>query len=306
MNLREWALPIYTIMMQLATGTLFVLWIIRSKHLKQLGSEVMDKILWKPTMIVFFSIMVAIIGSHFHLSNPILSSLALINFRSSWLSREIIFTVLMALVCAALVDQVWKPGGKRPWLKTILGWVGVLFGAVTIYCMSNIYLLQTQAPWNHWTTIILFFCSSILLGGTSATALLVMDAIFTEEHEPNLATDRLTILMKSVGWMAVLTGMAVLLTVLLSIVRYEVGSRSEFVQTSLALLTVLYGPLLILRFFVLFASMGIYIFVAYQFLKKRKQLSELVTPVYLACLLALISEILGRFLFYASHIRIGI
>ena len=29
MNVREWALPVYTILMQMAVGGLFVLWVIR-------------------------------------------------------------------------------------------------------------------------------------------------------------------------------------------------------------------------------------------------------------------------------------
>jgi hypothetical protein len=41
-------------------------------------------------------------------------------------------------------------------------------------------------------------------------------------------------------------------------------------------------------------------------LKKSKALTELVTPVYLACLLAMVAEILGRFLFYATHVRLGV
>jgi hypothetical protein len=32
----------------------------------------------------------------------------------------------------------------------------------------------------------------------------------------------------------------------------------------------------------------------------------LILPVYLACMFVLIGEILGRFPFYATHVRIGI
>ncbi len=31
MNVREWALPVYTILMQMAVGGLFVLWVIRCR-----------------------------------------------------------------------------------------------------------------------------------------------------------------------------------------------------------------------------------------------------------------------------------
>jgi len=306
MNMREWALPIYTIMMQLATGTLFVLWIIRSLNIGKLGGAAMDKILCKPIMVVFFSIIIATIGSHFHLSNPLLSFLAVLNLRSSWLSREVVFTIFIVLVCAALVDQVWLHGGKRQRLKTVLGWGTVLLGAASIYCMSSIYLIPTQAPWNHWSTILIFYCSGFLLGTTSATALLVMDAIFSQEHEPGLIKNRLVILKQSAGWMAWMAILTVIIVVFLNVVQFMAGSNHELAMTSLTLLTELYKPLLGVRFFVLFTSAGIFTLAADWLSKKDKSLSELVAPVYMACLLALVSEILGRFLFYASHVRIGI
>jgi len=87
MNLREWALPLYTILMQLAVGTLLVLWILRFLYLKQFGESIMDRILRRPVMVMFFTILAAIIGSHLHLSNPLLSFLAVLNVKNSWLSR---------------------------------------------------------------------------------------------------------------------------------------------------------------------------------------------------------------------------
>ncbi|HWQ84371.1 MAG TPA: DmsC/YnfH family molybdoenzyme membrane anchor subunit, partial [Anaerolineales bacterium] len=97
MNLREWALPIYTILMQLAVGTLLVLWLIRRFNLERVGGEAMVRILRRPVLVMFFTILIAIIGSHLHLSNPLLSFLAVLNIKYSWLSREIVFTVLTFL-----------------------------------------------------------------------------------------------------------------------------------------------------------------------------------------------------------------
>jgi len=45
---------------------------------------------------------------------------------------------------------------------------------------------------------------------------------------------------------------------------------------------------------------------AYQATRVKKTLQELLVPVYLSCLIVMIAEILGRFLFYASHVRVGI
>jgi len=173
MNLREWALPIYTILMQLAVGTLLVLWLIRRFNLERVGGAAMDRILRRPVMVMFFTMLIAIIGSHLHLSNPLLSFLTVFNVKHSWLSREIVFTVLSFLACAALVDLLWKQKPESEVLTTATGWVVVILGYAAIFCMGSIYKLPTQAPWNHWSTILQFFAASWLLGPTAATAQMV-------------------------------------------------------------------------------------------------------------------------------------
>ena len=48
MNVREWALPVYTILMQLAVGALFVLWLIRAFVKSKFSSEQLDQYPAKP------------------------------------------------------------------------------------------------------------------------------------------------------------------------------------------------------------------------------------------------------------------
>jgi anaerobic dimethyl sulfoxide reductase subunit C (anchor subunit) len=307
MNLREWALPVYTILMQLATGALFILWTIRTFNLKRVGEGSVHQILLRPLMVIFFTILAAVIGSHFHLSSPFLSFLAMLNLRHSWLSREIVFTILMFFACAALVDQVRKPAGGQTRLTSAIGWAAVVFGIAAIYSMSSIYLLPTQAPWNHWSTVALFYGSSLVIGITSAVALLVMDAIFTQAYAPDLAADRQRILESSLGNLAWLAAGALVFILLLNGAQILMASAGDaLAQTSLSLMLALYQPLLGLRFVALAAGVGIFALAAFWRLKRGRNLSELVIPFYLACLLSIIAEALGRFLFYASHVRLGI
>ena len=305
MNLREWALPVYTILMQLAVGTLLVLWLIRRFNLERVGGDAMDRILRRPVLVMFFTMLIAIIGSHLHLSNPLLSFLAVLNVKHSWLSREIVFTVLTFLTCAALVDRLWKPKREGEVLTTALGWMVVVLGYAAIFCMASIYKLPTQAPWNHWSTILQFFGASWLLGPTAATALLVMDAIFSQEYEPELAEIRLAMLKRSLRMMAGIVSAALILILVLNLVQI-LEPENELAQISRSLLLGLYKPLLGLRLGILFLAVSVFILVAYRLLKTDWELSGQITPVYLACLLALVAEILGRFLFYANHVRLGL
>jgi DMSO reductase anchor subunit len=56
----------------------------------------------------------------------------------------------------------------------------------------------------------------------------------------------------------------------------------------------------------MFAGVALFVLTAWMLHRNKKLVYELVTPTYLACLLVIISEILGRFLFYATHVRTGI
>ena len=307
MNLREWALPVYTILLQLSIGLLLFLWIIRSLYIKQLSPSAMDKILKRPMLVVFISIIVAIFGAHFHLSQPFLSFLAILNLGSSWLSREIFFTMLTFFTCAVLLDQIWHHGGKRQLCKTILGWAAIVFGFVSIFCMSKIYLLPYQVPWNHWTTILLFISSSLILGIASTCALLVMDVIFAYDQDQVLDKERTLILRQSIKWLVALAGVMMVVIVFLNAKQIRVTQQAgELEQVSLSLLLGLYKWLFVLRFSFLIIGIVLLAIAAIWFIDKEIAFTRTMTLVYLAFLFLLVSEILGRFLFYATHVRMGL
>ncbi|MFM8320299.1 MAG: dimethyl sulfoxide reductase anchor subunit family protein [Chloroflexota bacterium] len=307
MNVREWALPVYTILIQLGAGMLLVLWLVRGAAVRRLGGAEIDRVFIRPVMVVFFTLLAGALGAHFHLSNPALSFLAVLNFGHSWLSREVVFTVLALLSCAALVDQFTRGERANPALKTGLGWVTIGAGFLAIYCMSQIYLLPTQAPWNHWTTVFLFLASALLMGIPSAAALLTMEMIFTNQSGPPLSGAHLAVLRRSFVWLARLAGVVFGLVGLLSLAQIlSTTQGSGLAQVSASLLLDLYQPLLWLRFIVLLVGITIFSLVAYWLDANRRDLQSLVAPVYLACLLVLMGEILGRFLFYATHVRLGI
>lgn len=307
MNVREWALPVYTILMQLGTGTLLILWLIRAANLKSISVQSMDQILRRPVIVIFFTFLVAVIASHFHLSNPLASFLAVLNVKNSWLSREIVFNILTFFACAALIDQLNKPEHVNQRLKNSLGWAVILFGSASIYCMSRIYLLPTQPPWNHSITALMFLGSALLLGITSAAALLIMDAIFIQEHELGLAEARAALLKRNFGWMTWLITGSTILVIALNLAQNLIFAQlGGLARLSLDLLLGLYQSLLGVRFLFLLAGMATFILVTFWMVKKNKALPELTVPVYLACFMVLVAEILGRFLFYATHVRLGI
>jgi len=81
MNVREWALPVYTILMQLAVGAFVILWLIRQLVGSKFSAQEIDRIISNPILVIAFTSIVAMGGAHFHLSKPFHSFLAILNFK---------------------------------------------------------------------------------------------------------------------------------------------------------------------------------------------------------------------------------
>ncbi len=306
MNVREWALPVYTIMIQMAVGMLLVLWILRLFGSRKFGKDAIDRVVRDPLLIINITIIFGMIGSHFHLSRPYLSFLAVSNFRSSWLSREIVFTLAFFLGTVALWFIQWYREGH--WrLKTALGWLTILIGFMAVYCMGQIYLLPTQPAWNTPMTIISFYGTMLLLGVMSLVTILIMDLRFMEVRQKEGLAGWAMLVKDAVKRLAVAAG-AILIPIFMINLFYlhTLRTGTTLMQTSYDLLLQLYEPLLVVRFFLLLAGVGWLVVPVARMMRTGKSVQEIFTPAYLACLLVIVGEILGRFLFYADHIRMGL
>jgi anaerobic dimethyl sulfoxide reductase subunit C len=306
MNIREWTLPVYTILMQLATGSFLALWVLRSLGMQKYGLKAMDRIARYPVSVIAFTILAAMIGSHLHLSRPYFSILAVLNFQSSWLSREIVFNMLYFLTTITLLNLLWRKDeqGKH---KSILGWSAIMLGMITVYCMARIYLIPTQAGWNTPFTILSFFGSTFLLGTMSLALLLLLDIKFAELRGAGDLETRKEVFKRSLPWFsgaACITAVGIIAMNYIHISNLRAGDETAL--TSLQLLLGLYRPLFGLRIAAMIAGAAGLLFTIYLMSSKRIPVNELITPLYTATLIVIIGEILGRFLFYATHIRIGI
>lgn len=306
MNVREWALPVYTILMQLTVGSLFVLWMIRSLANSKFSHQEIDRIIRNPIIVIAFTAVVAMSGSHFHLSKPFHSFLAVLNFKSSWLSREIVFTVLFFLTTMSLLYLTYFRVHHRR-LITTLGWLAILFGIILIYCMARIYLLPTQAAWNSSTVIVSFYTTSLVLGVMAIACLMVLDLKFAEIQKTDDVSLRVEVIRYLFGGLTLMTSLLVIVRILTLYLQMHQLSQGDLIaRTSLRLLLELYQPLLILRVIVLLFAAIYFATSVYRILRSQLPPQNLMLPVYLSCLLILVGEILGRFLFYATHIRVGI
>lgn len=307
MNLREWALPVYTIMIQLATGAILSLWVIRLFGIRKFGRDALDRMTKIPMLIIFSTIILAMVGAHFHLSKPFLSILAVLNYRTSWLSREIIFTIVFFLITGCLSFLLWYVRGYHR-VKEILGWIAILAGVIDIYCMAHIYLLPTQISWNSPATIPTYYGTTLLLGATSLASILLIDLNFSEVQELEGIGIRTEIVRKAILWLTATAVLAAALVVSLNLYQIAALRDSEYksAQISLHLLLDLYQPLLMMRFGLLLLGVGWLVTSIMSMALGTKAAQELIGSVYLSCMLVMTAEILQRFLFFATHVRIGV
>jgi anaerobic dimethyl sulfoxide reductase subunit C len=306
MNVREWALPVYTILMQMAVGALFVMWTIRSLVNSKFKPGEIDRIIRNPILVIVFTAAVAMIAAHFHLSRPFQSYLAILNFKTSWLSREIVFSVLMFWMLISLLYLMYFDSSRKK-LISACGWAAILFGSILVYCMASIYLLPTQVAWNSTSVIISFYITTMMLGSVALACLLVLDLKFAEIQK----TDDLELRVQLIEYvLAGLTRMVIALAAMsiaiIYIQMYLLGQGGLIARTSLKLLIDLYLPLLIMRQVLLVSACLLLGFAVRRMYRQKIKPQNMLMMIYLSCLLILVGEIFGRFLFYATHIRVGL
>ena len=307
MNLREWALPVYTILMELATGAFFIIWLLRSFASRSHNHSLLDSALKNPLSVIFITASAAMIGAHLHLSKPFYSFLALLNLRSSWLSREILFNLLFIVFLTGLLYLQFSES-KHYKLKTYIGWFVTLWGWATIYSMSHIYLLPTQPMWNSFFTVISFLCTTLLLGFMAMASLLVMDYIYSKERNLPVVHIQKYLLDNVFSWFA--AGVILMAVILIVENIYQVfsleRSDSQTAKMSMQLLTQLYPWLFVLRLSFTSIGAGLFAFSVLWIRLHKLESRKLLVPTYVTCMMIIIGEVLGRFLFYATHVRIGI
>ena len=306
MNIREWTLPVYTILTQLSSGALLFIMIIRLLRKKTISLEEVDYTTKIPILIIFITALFAVGFAHLHLSRPFLSFTAIRNIKTSWLSRELLLNLIYIILLTSLCSTLWFIKGHFR-IKTILGWLTILAGFGTEYCMAHIYMIPSQPAWNTQLTPISFFFTSLLLGVMTVPVLMMMDLIFKKSMVKEETSIHVQLVELSLPW---LTTLAIVISISVSILIFfqtaNLFGGSPAAQASLVLLMEIYQPLFILRLIAMFVGVGWSGITTAQFFRGKIQIDRLLTHTFTACLLVLVAEILGRFLFFAIHVKIGL
>lgn len=308
MNAQEWALVIFTIAAQMSVGAFLVLGVVHFFALRHASMEEVDQLSDRALLAIGPVLIFGMIGSLAHLGTPLNAYRAVLNLGSSWLSWEILFGVLFAVFGGIFAIMQWQKISTFA-VRNIIAWIAAIIGLALVFSMAMVYMRPAQPAWNNVFTPIRFFTTTFLLGALAVGASFVANYAYLERQEGSPQNTQLDLLRESLRWIAVVS--IILLGVEILIIPLYVGNlATSGVAAAVASLQQLfsgdYGFVLALQVLLAFVGAGIFGFFLYEAARRPEAEQTMRVLVYGAFTFVLVSEVLGRFLFYATHVSIGI
>ncbi len=280
----EWPLLTFTLLAQLAVGAYIFFVVIRAFN-KKLGNNLGINVTKRGIFLVGPVTALALAFSVFHLGDPFGAYRSLLNFQSSWLSREIVFTGLFfgLWIISYVLDR------KGSWNQA-LGWVTSVVGLGAVFCMASIYASSIKPAWTDVNTYLAFYGTTILFGAVTS---MIFILLCKEEK-----TEGLTSIIKGIGLVGL--GAIMIQLVYLPVFVSGLAVSGEAGLESVSLITGTYALSTVTRWVLSILGLMIIGFVFYRNNKIKSQMT-----FYLAALtLVLVGEFLGRYIFYATGVSI--
>lgn len=307
MELREWALVIFTVVMQMAVGAFVILggvhFFATRKYSEPEAELMSDRALLAIGPLAVF----ALIVTFFHLGNPINAPRAIMNLGSSWLSREIGLAVAFSVLGAVFAFIQWRKI-LTPAIRNGVALVTAVVGLVLVYAMATVYQLPTIPAWDTLATPVIFFITSFLLGALAISAAFSASFWYLKRKAAGDNKIQYDILATTLRWIAVISvALMGIQFVVIPIYFAQLATAGSAAAT--ASLNIIFGQhpiVLVLELVLLFLGAGLLAMFIYQTAAIEKHVQRLSTLAYLAFALVLVAEVMGRFLFYVSMVKIGL
>lgn len=304
MTTREWALVAFTILAQMSVGSFLVLGAVHFLAKRKAGEAEADRLSDRALLAIGPVLILGMIASLFHLENPANAYRAVMNVGSSWLSREILFGILFAAVGFLFAIMQWRKLAS-PAVRIAVAGVAALIGVALVYSMARVYMLPNQPSWNSAATPLSFFATTLLLGALAMGAAFSVNYTYLKaRRQPALQTQS-DLLRDALRWIALAS--IVLLGFQMVVISADLVNQSAGdAAATVAKIGEEYGAIFVLRVALVFLGAGVFAFFLYKNAASAAKEQVLANLVYGAFALVLVAEVLGRFLFYATHIGIGI
>ena len=148
MDARDWALITFTILVQMSVGSIWVLGVAHYFAARKYGAEEADRLSDRALFALVPVIALAFIASLLHLGNPFNAYRAVAHLGSSWLSAEIFFGVIFAVLAFIFAFLQWRKIGSLV-LRNVFAWLAALDGLVLVFVMSKFTCCHPSLPGIH-------------------------------------------------------------------------------------------------------------------------------------------------------------
>ncbi len=306
MRTQELALVIYTILVQMSVGAFVILGMIHFYALRKQGEKVANQMSDYALLAIGPVVVLGVIVSLLHLGNPANAFRAVSNLGSSWLSREIFFTLSFVGVGAVFAFMQWRKISSFQ-VRQIIALVAAALGLALVFSMTQIYQLASEPAWDSLATPITFFITTFLLGGLAMGSAFTINYLYYKGKKDCDDIEAQCDMLRSVlQWIAI--GSIALLGLQLVVVPLfvsQLAAGNAAAVESAGMLSTEYGIVFALRLLLVILGAGLFGLFLYRSALLRRE-RWMATFVIAAFAFVLVGELLGRFLFYAIRVRIGI
>jgi len=308
MNTSDWSLVIFTLLAQMSVGAFLLLGAVHFFAARAAGIEEADKMSDRALLPIGAVLVAGFIASLLHLGNPLNAPRALTHIGSSWLSREILFGVLFAIAGFLFAVLQWRKI-LSPTLRNLIAIVAGLLGLGLVFTMSMVYYSLPAVPgWNTLATPLWFFATTFLLGALSIGVAFVANYTILKRKSDAALETQVSLLNGSLRWLSlvaiVMAGVHFVVTPLFT--ASLATTNTPAAQETASMLLGEFGLLFALRMILVFVGAGILGLFLYQNAVREDRIATVSLLAYTAFLTVLASELLGRFLFYATYARDGL
>ncbi len=304
METREWALITFTILAQMSVGAFVVLGLVHFVARRTAGEDQANQLSNRALLAIWPVLGLALLASLLHLGNPLNAYRAVVNLGASWLSREIFCAVLFFVVGAGFAFLQWRKLTSFN-VRMVVGWAAALIGLALVWVMANVYMVPARPTWNVLTTPLQFYATTGLLGVLALGAAFVANYAYLQRTQPQCADTQCRLLRTTLRWFAVVSIVLLgfeFLIVPLMLALWSTGPALASAQLLVGDYALVFG----LRLALVFLGAGVLAVFLFQAAQTAGRERLMATLAYAAFAFVLVAEVLGRFLFYATTVKIGL
>ena len=174
MDLGELPMILFTVITQLCVGMFVVLGVVQLIGSTRYSAKAVDRLADPALLAIGPAMILGLLVSMLHMHDVGNMFNVIRHWQSSWLSREILFGVsFAALGFLFCVMQILKLGGVR--LRQLVALLTAALGIGLVVSQAQIYYsLPTVPAWSSWFTWVQFFGTALMLGSLAVATAFVL------------------------------------------------------------------------------------------------------------------------------------